>query len=154
MKEKDANAKGGHRLVVYVEKEDRTYGPLETGSYMVTNYYDDFADKRRRLEEETLRRLLDGEISPVAYYMILTDISEADLASRAGVSRRKLRKEMTPGGFEKISLAQVKKYAEIFHVPAANFLQIIEIAAEGISVVHEKTAQPLVTRTRVESTRE
>lgn len=152
MKEKDARVQGGHRMVVYVEKEDRSYGPLETGSYMVTNYYEDFTEKRHRLEEECRRRLTQGEISPVGYYMILTNITEADLASRVGVSRRKLRRHAEPGGFEKMDLSTARKYAETFNIPVANLFQLLEREGEGVDIAQEGTGHPLVTVTRASRT--
>lgn len=147
MKEKDANAGAGHRFIVYVEKEDSTYGPVETGSVMVENYFDDYLLKRRRLAESCLERLRSGEISPVAYYRELINISEADLACRAGVSRRKLRKHMTPEGFAGIGLPLAARYAEVFGVPVANLFQVLT-AGEGCGISQEKTRSPLVVVTR------
>jgi len=147
MKEKDAKAGAGHRFIVYVEKEDSTYGPVETRSLMVENCFDDYLLKRKHLEERCLERLRNGEISPVACYMELINISEADLACRAGVSRRKLRKHMTPEGFAGIELALAARYAEVFGVPTANLFQILS-AGEGCRIAQEKTRSPLLVVTR------
>ena len=46
MKEKDSRVDNSHQLVLYVEKEDQTYGPVQTGSYMVENYLDDLFEKK------------------------------------------------------------------------------------------------------------
>ena len=43
-----------HQLVLYVEKADGTFGPLQTGSFISKNYIEDFWDKM-----EKLRRVLE-----------------------------------------------------------------------------------------------
>lgn len=149
MKEKDAKAKEGHRLVLYVEKDDASYGPLQTGSYMTENYLDDFFDKRRHLVDDLRKRLTEGKISPVAYYMTLIDIAEADLALRVGVSRRKLRKHLTAEGFAGIKLDLAGKYAEVFNIPVANLFQVLLPEGGKVEVRHERTGNPLVTVTRL-----
>lgn len=149
MKEKDAKVEGGHKIVLYVEKDDASYGPMETGSYMVKNYIDDFFEKRDNLQQDCLRRLKDGEISPVAYYMRLIEIGEADLASRVGVSRRKLRRHLTPKGFEKASLFVLERYADVFSVPVANMFQVF-VPCGGVRVRQEKTSSGLVVLTHID----
>jgi len=43
MKEADAKVEyQEHQMLLYVEKSDGSYGPLQTGSYMSKNYIDDF----------------------------------------------------------------------------------------------------------------
>jgi hypothetical protein len=148
MKEKDSQAAGGHRMVLYVEKEDSSYGPLQTGSYMVSTYMDDLLEKRRHLVEGLRRRLAAGEISPVAYYLTLIDIAEADLALRVGISRRKLRRHLTPEGFADIDIALAMKYAEVFAIPVANLFQVLDAGEGRIEFAQERTANPLVTVTR------
>jgi len=51
MKEKDAmvNFKE-HQVVLFTEKEDKTYGPTQTGSYISGMYLDDFRGKKRKLD--------------------------------------------------------------------------------------------------------
>ena len=147
MKEKDAKGGAGPRFIVYVEREDSTYGPVQTGSVMMEKYYDDYLQKRKRLEESCMERLRGGEISPVAFYMERINISEADLACRVGVSRRKLRKHRTPAGFAGIGLPLAARYAEVFGVPVANLFQVLAAGGE-CRIRQEKTRSPLLVVTR------
>ena len=107
------------QLILYVEKEDGTYGPLQTGSYLTKNYIDDYYEKRNRLEASLKEQLRRREISPVAYYMTLTDLSVAETAARVGISQRKVKKHMQPGNFVKIPPAVLDRYAVVFNVSAA-----------------------------------
>lgn len=104
------------QLILYVEKEDGSYGPMQTGSYLTKNYIDDYYEKRQRLEAGLREQVRKREISPVAYYMTLVDLSLAETAMRIGISQRKVKKHMKPENFAKISPAVLEKYAEVFNV--------------------------------------
>ena len=149
MKERDAKVDGGHTIVLYVEKDDHTYGTIQTGAFMAKNYLSDFYENRARIAEKCRARLTQGEISPVAYHMTLLDIGEADLASRAGVSCRALRRHMTPGGFAGMTLSMAARYAEVFDIPVADLFQVWRPHAAA-RVRREKTSSPLVVVTEVE----
>jgi hypothetical protein len=56
---------GRHELLLYVEKSDGSYGPIQTGAYLATNYMDDFVQKRKNLEDECMEKLRSGEVSAV-----------------------------------------------------------------------------------------
>lgn len=148
MKETESKVDHSHQLILYVEKEDHSYGPLQTGSYMAGNYLDDFFDKKNKLKKKRLDELVKGEISPLAYYKDLVDIGEGDLAIRVGVSRRKLRSHMTPKGFAGIKVLLLEKYAEVFGIPTAQLFQIVLCDDEQIEVQYEETglAQVIITR--------
>ncbi len=140
MKEKDSRVENTHQLVLYVEKEDQSYGPVQTGSYMVENYLDDFFEKKDKLKRERLQELQQGHISPLAYYKDLVEIGEGDLALRVGVSKRKLRQHMTPEGFAKVNVQQLSRYAIVFGIPVAQLFQIILCESEQIILKNKPTA--------------
>ena len=71
MKQNAVQIPGDRTFVVYVEKEDGSYGPVETGSVMVREYFDDFLTKRHHLEARLRADLTEGRISVVAYYATL-----------------------------------------------------------------------------------
>jgi hypothetical protein len=149
MKEKDANFERGHRMVLYVERPDRTYGPVETGSYMVQTYIDDFAGKRREAAETLAGRLARGEISPVAYFMELQELAPADLAERVGVRGRALRRHLTMAGFMEIDVTLLARYAEVFNIPLADLFQLVEASRPG-DLRRERTGNPVVSRLRID----
>ena len=71
MKEKDAQFKTERKLVLYVEKNNGAYRPIETGSYMIETHFEDFLKKRQNLKISYTERLKKGEISPIEYYRCL-----------------------------------------------------------------------------------
>jgi hypothetical protein len=112
------------QLILFVEKDDGTYGPMQTGSFLTKNYIDDYYEKRQRLEASLKKQVKEREISPVAYYMTLEDLSPAETALRVGISQRKVKKHMLPGKFEKIAPSVLKKYAEVFNVPVTSLVEL------------------------------
>ncbi len=104
------------QLILYVEKEDGTYGPMQTGSYLTKNYIDDYYEKRKRLEASLREQVIRKEISPVGYYMTLEDLSVAETAARVGISQRKVRKHMQFKHFVKISPSVMETYYTVFNV--------------------------------------
>jgi hypothetical protein len=146
MKQDAVQIPGDRTFVVYVEKDDGSYGPVETGSVMVQQYFDDFLTKRRHLEAGLRADLLQGRISIVAYYATLLSMGEGDLAARIGVSRRRLRAHMTPSGFARLRLETIQRYAAIFDIPVANLFQLID-EADLPRLRQQPTASPLVVLT-------
>jgi transcriptional regulator with XRE-family HTH domain len=96
--------------------------------------------KRRNLEEKLRKQVIANEISPIYYYMIFLEMGPKDLASRAGMSMRKLNKAFTPEGFAKLRVAQLKRFAEIFNVPVANLFQSILMKDESREKVEVQQA--------------
>ncbi len=114
------------QLILYVEKEDGTYGPMQTGSYLTRNYIDDYFGKRQKLEAELKEKLAHGEISPIGYYMTLEDLTLAELASRVGISQRKARKHVEPDRFGEIPRDLLNRYADVFNVSTEELLKLWE----------------------------
>ncbi len=110
MKEKDLYIDfEPQQSVYYVEKDDESYGPIVSGSYLSKNYLNDFFEKRKKQELGLREQLKNGEISPVYYYLVMQEYGEKDLASRVGVSVRKLKQHCKMDGFSKLSLKDFKK---------------------------------------------
>ncbi len=65
---------------------------------------------------EQLRSIKSGKRSPLAYYMTKNLMDVGLLASYAGVSRWRVRWHLTPGGFRRLSLEWLKRYADIFEI--------------------------------------
>lgn len=165
MKEKDAHIDFiQQQCIMYVEKKDGTYGPMQTGSYITKNYLDDFWLKQGNLEESLVHKLKEGEISSVFYYMTLEELSPAELASRVKISKRKVKKHLIPVHFQKIKLSLLKRYADVFNIPVANMFQIIitrqdkywkshfkqENNNKKMTIEQRKTKNPFVVVTKFE----
>jgi antitoxin component HigA of HigAB toxin-antitoxin module len=164
MKEKDGYVNyPEQQVILYVEKEDGKYEPMQTGSYISGNYLGDYEEKRYRLEESLRNSVLKGEISLVKYYMVLEDLTVSELAARVGLSKGKVSKHLNPVHFGKMKVEILKKYAEVFNIPLSGMLQIIMLQKsdklESYTILEEKkqtggidqqnTANPFVVMVKI-----
>lgn len=119
MKEKDGYVDcPEQQMILYVEKEDGKYGPMQTGSYISANYLDDYYYKRRNLEAGLREQVVNGLISPVKYYMTLGDLSISELSARAGIRKSKVKKHLEMVHFKDLTVAEFDRYLVVFNVPA------------------------------------
>ena len=73
----------------------------------------------RHIEErvaETKRRVLAGELSPIAYYMELSRMDLPLLASYVGIHRFFVKRHFNPKRFRKLSASTLAKYAKVFEI--------------------------------------
>jgi hypothetical protein len=120
---------------------------------MAKNYLDDYFEKFEKWEKSLREQLKKGEISPVYYYMILQSFGEGDLASRVGVSKRKLKQHFKMENFEKLKLSQIKKYADAFDIPVASLFQLMMSKHDEkgkISIKQMETQNPYFVISKVE----
>jgi len=166
MKEKDIHEDyEKQQLIMYVEKDDGTYGAIQTGSYLTKNYLDDFWLKKRNLEKKLSEQLRNNEISAVYYYMLLNELSVAELAARTGIRKCRVKKHLRAKGFPGIRVKELQRYAHVFNIPVANLFQVIvyeemdEIRAlyikehepETLSIVQKGTDNPSMVFTVIKS---
>lgn len=130
MKEKDGYVDcPEQQVILYVEKEDGTYAPMQTGSFLTKNYIDDYFGKRQKLEAVLREQVIRREISPIGYYMTLEDLTLSELAARVGISQRKARKHLDPAHFGTIPPTVLKLYADVFNITAA---ELLDLPDEGL----------------------
>ncbi len=151
------------QMILYVEKDDGQYGPMQTGSYLTANYLEDFFLKRKNLESTLREQLIHGKISPVKYFMVLEDLTLSELASRAGIRKSRVKKHLDPARFASATAAELSRYAGVFNVPIANLLQVILIKnqeqfesalifenhAGHLEVIQEQTDNPYIVLTKL-----
>ena len=143
--------------VYFVEKEDESYGPVVSGSQLAKNYLDDFFEKRSKLEKDLREQLKKGKISPVYYYMIMQEFGEGDLAARAGISIKKLKKHYQLKYFAKLRLSQLRKYAEAFDIPLVkmfNLMLIRQEYANKLTIEYLETTNPYFVVAKIEGVKE
>jgi transcriptional regulator with XRE-family HTH domain len=143
MKEKDGYVNcPEQQVILYVEKEDGQYGPMQTGSYLSGNYLGDYEIKRYHLEQSLRERVMKSEISTVKYYMELEDLTLSELAARVGLRKSVVNKHLDPVHFGNVKVETLKKYARVFNVPVSNMLQLIMIKKgenlESYTILEEK----------------
>lgn len=126
MKEKDGYIDcPEQQVILYVEREDGKFGPMQTGSYLTRNYLDDYEAKRKNLEASLAQKVLTKEMSPIHYYMILSDLTLSELAARVGIRKGKVKKHLEYSAFPSISTKELQSYADVFNVKPEDFQRIL-----------------------------
>lgn len=162
MKEKDAYVDfEPQQLIIYVEKEDGTFGPMQTGSYISKNYLDDFWEKTVRLRNSLLEKLKRNEITSIYFYKVIHDFNDIELSRRTGIPVRRVKKHQNVACFKKARLSDLQKYAYAFDIPVSNLLQTIVVEEEKqktdkesekrqIDVKQTRTKNPFLVITKIE----
>jgi hypothetical protein len=165
MKEKDLNTDCPyHQVVLYVEKEDGSYGPFQTGSYMAGVNISEHFRVTGNLSKSLVERLKSGTISPVYYFMMIEGLNIDELAGRTGISKFRIKRHLTLKGFRRMKIETLKRYADVYNIPLANMFQIIvtiedrnwDMGYQGEvddsktgSISQKKTINPYVIETEV-----
>jgi transcriptional regulator with XRE-family HTH domain len=152
------------QLIIYAEKSDGSFGPVQTGSYMSKNHIDDFYNIVENHNKILLEKLRNGEISPIHYFMSVEELTVAEMAARVGISKSAIRKHMDPKGFRNITISMLMRYAGVFNVPLANLFQIINTREDmkwymgyleeagkpsTAQISQSKTGNPLIVETKI-----
>ena len=117
MKEKDGYIDcPQQQVILYVEKDDGNYGPIQTGSYITRNFLDDYELKRKHLEENLRNKIQNKEVSPIYYYMVLEDLTISELAARVKLRKGKVKKHLEYGFYNSIKSELLNQYADVFNV--------------------------------------
>lgn len=74
--------------------------------------------------EETRKKVLAGELSPVAFYMELNVMNVSILASYMHLSKRKVRKHLQMKAFQKLKPEIIARYADVFGIETNNLTDI------------------------------
>lgn len=137
MKEKDGIIDcPQQQVILYVEKEDGKYEPLQTGSYITKNFLDDYELKRRNLKESLKKQVVSGKISPVYYFMVLEDLTISELSARTGIRKGKVKKHIQADNFHAIPKEILQHYAEVFNVTMADMLNLLPSTPDDSSKIN------------------
>ena len=162
MKEKDAYVDfEPQQLIMYVEKEDGTFGPIQTGSYISKNYLDDFWEKTVKLRNSLLEKLKKNEITPIYFYKLIHDFNDVELSRRTGIPVRRVKKHQKVECFKKSRLSDLQKYAYAFDIPVSNLLQAIVVddnenkpgednEKQLVNIKQSRTENPFLVITKIE----
>jgi len=146
-------------VILYAEKDDDSIGPVRSGSYMAKNHLADFYYIWGNLEKELIGKLIKKEISPIARFKELQEFTTSELATRTGISKRKVKRHLTYKYFLDVSVGELQKYADVFNIPVANLFQVIstrqdaswnmghnaeEAKKKKLTITQDKTENPLV----------
>lgn len=135
---------GSLRIVMWEKDEDgKCVSRLEKVEFDedINLYYAQKEKELRRLQ----RNLFAGEISPISFFMQFQNMTVTDTAARVRLSAGKVRKHMTPEGFDGIKVETLKRYAKVFDIVVSDLFQFTHLTGE-LDVEMDATKDRLVQR--------
>jgi hypothetical protein len=83
-------------------------------------------DLVREKTEEVRIRVMNGELSPVAYFMEKNIMDVKILADYAGLKKRRVRRHLKPRYFRQLDLDTLKRYADAFAISVDDLVHFTE----------------------------
>ncbi|MBP7738378.1 MAG: hypothetical protein KA369_20555 [Spirochaetes bacterium] len=118
MKVKDVPQEGKRMLkstlVHYAVNDEGDFVKVQStgwnpGYYAHLNIHEEFME----LAEQAKERVRNNQASPLEYFMYHAIQDVDGLAAFMGISKRKVKKHLTPEGFEKLSGEMLERYARV-----------------------------------------
>ncbi len=110
------------REVCYVKNEDGKYEKgLSSGWEVKTVALENAWEEIERRTEEAKQKVLNGEASPVLYYLELKLMDLPVLVGYTGFRRWQIKRHMKPAVFNKLSDKKLQRYADVFEVTLEDF---------------------------------
>lgn len=113
----DANMMEGSRESCYAVDENGNYTTVKSVGWEPKNIVmQDAWDTVNERIEEVKQLVIDGELSPIAYYMEKNLMDTKILASYVGIWRFVVKKHLKMKGFNKLTDKVLNKYADTFDI--------------------------------------
>lgn len=110
------------RKKLYVTKEDGSYTSIPSDGWEVENFATRQAWDAVESELEAIKqKVLEGELSPIAYYMHKCLMELPVLARHVGKWKWQVKRHMKPAVFSKLNKTVLAKYAKAFNINPADF---------------------------------
>lgn len=105
------------KKVMYVTSADGAYTQTQSAGWEAENVVLEQAwDDIDRQLHDMREKVLAGERSPVAYFMIKSRMDLPILAAYAGKWQWQVKRHLQPKVFKQLSAGMIQKYADIFSV--------------------------------------
>ena len=104
-----------------------------TPSYTVTDFneeIDSFYVLQAKRFDALSKRLRAREISPIRFFMEYQRMDVKDVAARVRLGVGAVRRHLTPDGFERARVGDLKRYAAVFDLSVAEFFQFVFVSEE------------------------
>ena len=110
-------AKNNLKDLCYATDEEGKYTTvLSTGWDVKTKVQDESMDLIRERTEEAKKKVLAGEVSPIAYYMEVNKMDISILSSYTKIWSWFVKRHLKPKKFKTLKEKTLRKYAEVFNI--------------------------------------
>jgi hypothetical protein len=115
----------GYKTIVYAIDENGNYVLKQTVGWEPENIAHSMAweDIDRRIQD-VKRKVIEGKLSPLAFYMERELMSPKRLSGLIGIPGWRIKRHLNPLVFNKISDSYKVRYAEFFKVSVSDFVNL------------------------------
>jgi len=119
--------KGFGTKAMYAVDENGQYTRIPTSGWemeevVLRDVVDDFA----KLAEEAKSRVINGETSPIEFYMNKYFMDLPALAAGMGLAKWRVKRHFSPNVFNKLNEKMLQRYADFFNIEPAQLKQFKE----------------------------
>ncbi|MCB2196223.1 MAG: hypothetical protein KQH79_10195 [Bacteroidetes bacterium] len=109
--------KGTYKTVVYAVDDNGEYVKVKTSGWEPEDIAHEQAwEQINKRIEDTKKQILQGELSPLAYYMEKSIMTPKRLAAMAELPVRKVKRHLKPKRFRKLKEKYLTIYAQVFDI--------------------------------------
>lgn len=109
--------KGTYKTVVYAVDDNGEYVKVKTSGWEPEDIAHEQAwEQINKRIEDTKKQVLQGELSPLAYYMEKSIMTPKRLAAMAELPVRKVKRHLKPKGFRNLKEKYLTIYAQVFDI--------------------------------------
>lgn len=138
---------GSWRIVLYeTDTAGKSMPQLTKSSF--DEDIDSFYQQREQDFAKLHGRLFANEISPLCFFMELTHMTVEDAAARMKLRKSAVRSHLEPAGFDRLNVATLKRYAQLFDIAVGDFFQFTRLTGECLVKVHHASGR-LVTEIEI-----
>lgn len=110
-------AKKNIHELCYAVDENGNYTTVQSSGWNVkATALDESLELIEERINQTKNEVLQGKLSPIAYFMEVHRMDLAILSSYAGIHRWFVKRHFNPRRFQKLSDKTLKKYADVFEI--------------------------------------
>jgi len=104
------------RIINYALNDERKFEKIlsngwDTGYYAAINLREEY----KEMAEQAKERVKNNQTSPLEYFMYHASLDLDSLAQFMEISKRKVKRHLTPQGFDKLGDDILEKYALVLH---------------------------------------
>ncbi len=101
----------------YAVDENGNYTTVQSSGWDVKSVaLDESMNLIQERIEQTKKEIVEGKLSPIAYFMEFNKMDLPLLASYVGIHKWFVKRHFNPKRFKKLSLKTLKKYADAFDI--------------------------------------
>jgi hypothetical protein len=124
LNENNKGITSGYKSIVYTANKDGVYRKVSRKGWEPANIALGMAwESVNEIIEQTKKKVISGELSPIAFFMEKNQFSIARLSYMTGFSKRKIRKHLHPKAFAKINQETLETYSKAFQTTPEQFIK-------------------------------